>query len=355
MSISGNPLGIHLSIPLEPVQAFYAMIEELTLALERSGISFTTGPEGRITGGNYEMGKIVEWAPGERISIKWHPASWLPDVFTRLEFRFTRVNNGTELTIDHHDLTGLTGDGRELAGWFALQVAAPFLISGSSPSLGDWLTDRKARRPSGHQSRAIYGDPVYHYPNFRVILVELSLTAEDHLLEIGCGGGVLLRDALRSGCRAAAIDHSPDMIRLAGEINAGALKSGRLTLRMSDAANLPFPDNTFSAAVMTGVLGFLEKPVEVFGEIRRVLVSGGRLIALGSDPTLRGTPGAPEPMASRLNFYEDDELTSLAVKSGFTNIVILRRNLLSYARDTGVPEEHLSLFDGETSFLKAIK
>ena len=36
-------------------------------------------------------------------------------------------------------------------------------------------TDRRARRPSGAEARASYGDPLYHWPNFRAILAELSL------------------------------------------------------------------------------------------------------------------------------------------------------------------------------------
>lgn len=42
--------------------------------------------------------------------------------------------------------------------------------------LGDWLTDRRARRPAGAQARAVYRDPLYHYPNFRAILAELALS-----------------------------------------------------------------------------------------------------------------------------------------------------------------------------------
>ena len=60
----------------------------------------------------------------------------------------------------------------ELAGWFAGEVAAPFLRATAPAALGDWLTDRRARRPSGKQARGVYRDPTYHYPNFRVILAE---------------------------------------------------------------------------------------------------------------------------------------------------------------------------------------
>jgi SAM-dependent methyltransferase len=141
--------------------------------------------------------------------------------------------------------------------------------------LGDWLKDRQARRPSGARSRATYADPLYHYPNFKVILEELALTPDDHLVEVGCGGGALLKQALASGCRAAAVDHSPDMVRLARALNAEAVAAGRLEIVEASAERLPFPDAAFTCACMTGVLGFLTDPVTALSELRRVLAPGG--------------------------------------------------------------------------------
>ena len=179
------------------------------------------------------------------------------------------------------------------------------------------------------------------------------MTADDRLLEVGCGGGAFLHEALESGCSAGAIDHSPDMVRLARQQNARAIGEGRLEIVEGDAASLPFQDNAFSAAVMTGVLGFLPEPVAAFSEIRRVLGPGGRFIALCADPALRGTLAAPEPMASRLAFYTDEEHEQLGREAGFDEVEVKRISLLEYAREAGVPEEYLSLFDGGTPFLVA--
>src|SRR5260370_8153522 len=82
---------------------------------------------------------------------------------------------------------------------------------------------------------------------------------------------------------------------------------------------------------MTGVLGFLPDPIAALREIRRVLGEGGRLVVLGSDPTMRGTPAAPEPMASRLRFYGDDELRRLALEAGFDRANVVRRAPLPFS------------------------
>jgi ubiquinone/menaquinone biosynthesis C-methylase UbiE len=179
-----------------------------------------------------------------------------------------------------------------------------------------------------------------------VILTELALSPDDSLIEVGCGGGALLSEALKSGCRAAAIDHSPDMVRLAQEVNHDAVVDGRLDVRQVNADHLPFPDATFTCATMTGVLGFLPDPIAALREIRRVLSPGGRLVVLGSDPAMRGTLAAPEPMASYLRFYSDDELRQLAIEAGFGRAKVVRRDLEPFARQAGLPEEDLMLFVG---------
>lgn len=62
-------------------------------------------------------------------------------------------------------------------------------------------------------------------------------------------------------------------------------------------------------------------------------------------PTDRA-PAAPEPMASRLRFYEDDELQQIAEEAGFARATVVRRDLLPFAQQAGVPEEHLVVFAG---------
>jgi SAM-dependent methyltransferase/uncharacterized protein YndB with AHSA1/START domain len=356
MQDSRTTLCASIDIALAPGEAFDVFVDELSLALVRAGMAFEAGPNGRVLQGEIEVGRVVSWQPGELILLQWHPADWQPEELTDVDVRFEAIGGGTRVTLEHHRWGGLLGDARELAGWFAGEVAGPLMQATAPAGLGNWLTDRRARRPSGAQARAVYRDPIYHYPNFGVILAELALSPDDYLVEVGCGGGALLKEALKSGCRAAAVDHSPDMVRLAQEVNHDAVAEGRLEVRQASADHLPFPDTTFTCAAMTGVFGFLPDPVAALREIRRVLRVGGRLVVLGSDAAWRGTPAAPEPMASRLHFYSDDEFMRLALAAGFDNAIVVRRDLEPFACMGGVPEEHVSLFAGEGApFLLARK
>ena len=355
MTNPATTLRASIDVALEPAPAFDVLAEELTAGLLRLGIRLETDPRGHITEGPVAVGRVVAWEPGARMALEWHPADWQPGEVTRVELRFEPVDGGTRVTLEHHGWGRLIGDAAELVSWFAEEAVGPLLRATAPARFGDWLTDRGARRPSGAQARAIYRDPLYHYPNFRVILAELGLTAEDYLLEVGCGGGALLNEALRSGCRAAAVDHSPAMVHLARDVNRDAVAEGRLEVFEANAERLPFPGATFTCAAMTGVLGFLPDPVAALAEIHRVLGAGGRLVVLGSDPEMRGTPAAPEPFASRLRFYDDDELEQLGRAAGFMAVAAVRRDLEPFAREVGVPEEHVPLFAGASRFLLARK
>ncbi len=155
----------------------------------------------------------------------------------------------------------------------------------------DWLTDRVARRPSGLQARQVYGADDVHQFARRAILDALALGSGDHVLDVGCGGGLLLRDALAQGARATGLDHSEDMVALARERAPGS------TVVLAEAENLPFEDAIFGAVAMSIVFFFLADPVSVLRECRRVLRPDGRLAIFTTGPELRGTPAAPEPLA----------------------------------------------------------
>ena len=344
-------MGIRTSIDLklDPPSAFDALVGELSRALSELGMQFEPGIHGRVLEGAAEVGRVTCWQPHQKIALQWHGADWQPGEATTVELRFEPTDSGTRVTLEQPELSSVLGDqGDELAGWFAGEVAAPLLHAMAPKRFGDWITDRKARRPSGPQARAYYRDPLYHRPNFKAILNVLGLTQDDYLLEVGCGGGAFLEEALKSGCKAAAIDHSSEMVKLARQANHEAIARNRLEIREGNADSLPYADGIFTCAVMTGVFGFISDPLKALSEVRRVLAGGGRFVLFTGSKELRGTPAAPEPMASRLYFYEDQELQELARKAGFDEAVVERPDFEQFAREAGIPEDFIGLFKGNS-------
>ena len=217
----------------------------------------------------------------------------------------------SEATADQHRRTleafGLGAE--DLAVWQASGLPDDAFVG--------WLTDRVARRPSGSRAREVYGAEDVHDFARRAILDALQLGPADHLLELGCGGGLLLRDALRTGARATGLDHSQDMVDLARERAPGA------DVVLGEADRLPFPDGMFTAVAMAVVFFFLDEPIRVLQECRRVLSRVGRLAVYTTGPELRGTPAAPEPLASLGHFYTLQELAELADRAGLYDVAVI--------------------------------
>lgn len=87
-------------------------------------------------------------------------------------------------------------------------------------------------------------------------------------------------------------------------------------MRCAAAENVPFAASTFSALAMPVVFFCLADPVRMLRECRRVLRPGAPAAIYTTGPELRGTPAAPEPLASLGHFYPDAELAALASQAG---------------------------------------
>ncbi len=196
--------------------------------------------------------------------------------------------------------------------------------------------NRTARKPSGKAGRRAYRNPRSHYASFRMILELLELTAEDHYLEIGCGGGVLMRSALETAAFAAGIDHSPDMVEVSRENNAEAMAAGRVEIVQGDVAALPWDDGRFSAAASANMFFFVEQPQQALAEIYRVLRPGGRFAMVTSAKNL--AMKVSFGWLFRLRSYSNPEMTEMLHSAGFGDIKVETRRLISQVCFARKPE-----------------
>jgi ubiquinone/menaquinone biosynthesis C-methylase UbiE len=193
----------------------------------------------------------------------------------------------------------------------------------------DRLVDLTARRPSGWLARKTYGGmlgaPKGHEEVFDRVLQLLQPAADERCLEIGCGGGRLLERLLASGGSAAGLDHSPDMLALSTERNREAVEHGRLELKLGDASQLPWPEDTFSSVVSANTFFFVAHPDRLLAEILRVLKPDGRAI-------IATVPGPLPPgslrnwwvyvWGARMHVYDDQTMRSLVQDAGFRNVLV---------------------------------
>ena len=121
---------------------------------------------------------------------------------------------------------------------------------------------RPGWRPSGEQLEA---------------LVRSRLTERSHVLDLGCGRGGVVELFWRDVKVAAGLD--PDVPSLAEHRAPG------MPVIRGRGEQLPFTDESFDLIVCLWVLEHLERPEEVFREVRRVLRPRGHFVFL--TPNLR--------------------------------------------------------------------
>jgi SAM-dependent methyltransferase len=117
----------------------------------------------------------------------------------------------------------------------------------------------------------------------------LEVKQSDRILEVGFGPGVAvaaLSDLAPKGM-VFGVDHSDVMVRLAKRRNAGAVRAGRVDLRLGAADALPDFGDPLDKVVAVNSMGFWPDPVARLQELRELLCAGGT-IAIASQPRCPG-------------------------------------------------------------------
>jgi ubiquinone/menaquinone biosynthesis C-methylase UbiE len=107
-------------------------------------------------------------------------------------------------------------------------------------------------------------------------LAAMGLSADETVLDVGCGTGNLTRALLRrlsTAGRILAVDIAPRMLAVA----RGKVADGRVGWLQADAERLPLADGLADRVVCFSVWPHFERADAVARELRRVLRPGGSL------------------------------------------------------------------------------
>ena len=116
-------------------------------------------------------------------------------------------------------------------------------------------------------------------------LAGLALVSGEHVLDAGCGTGLLLeQEALAVGVdgRAEGLDYSDDMLAHA---RARCADLPQVGLNQGSVESLPFDDASFDALSCTQCLLYVDNLDRALAELYRVLKPGGRIAVLETDWT----------------------------------------------------------------------
>lgn len=135
-------------------------------------------------------------------------------------------------------------------------------------------------------------------PGRQAARLALGAQPGDRVLDLACGTGLNLhhlRELVGERGPIVGVDLTPAMLEIARRIVAGQGWQN-VSVQEADAAQLPFPDESFDKAICTFALNIIPDYVRAIGEVRRVLIPGGRFVALEMRSGLRRLPGWLQPL-----------------------------------------------------------
>lgn len=148
-----------------------------------------------------------------------------------------------------------------------------------------------------------------------------AITELDLVLDVGCGiGGPARYLAANLGCEVTGIDLTPELCEVAAELTRRVGLDDKVTIRQADALDLPFDDDAFDVVWTQHVSMNIEDKARFFAELRRVLITGGRLaffdlLAGPNQPIHFPVPWADDQSVSFL--ATPDETRELLEAAGF--------------------------------------
>jgi SAM-dependent methyltransferase len=148
-----------------------------------------------------------------------------------------------------------------------------------------------------------------------------AITELDLVLDVGCGiGGPARYLAANLGCQVTGIDLTQELCDVAAELTRRVGLDDKVTIRQANALDLPFDDDAFDVVWTQHVSMNIEDKARLFSEMRRVLITGGRLaffdlLAGPNQPIHFPVPWADDPSVSFL--ATPDETRALLDAAGF--------------------------------------
>ena len=135
--------------------------------------------------------------------------------------------------------------------------------------------DEMGLTPEAAQGYEDFFVPAIFHQWPRKIMDAAGLTEGDNLLEVGCGTGVLAREAVQRvgpDGSVTGMDLSESMLGVARSI------SPEVDFQQGNAVDLPFADESFDITVASFMLMFVPDQALAVSEMWRVLKPGGRLV-----------------------------------------------------------------------------
>ena len=154
-----------------------------------------------------------------------------------------------------------------------------------------------------------------HHKLLDLVVRESGIQRNDHILDIGCGTGLLsLKFLNKKDCTITAIDTSPQMLRIFEEKIEKCHLTEKIQCIQQSAEDMDFKPQQFDIIAATVALHHVEHKQPVINNIYDYLKDGGRFVIGEIDMDTTGRLEDPRRL-ERILQYLNDELV-LALKEG---------------------------------------
>jgi arsenite methyltransferase len=180
------------------------------------------------------------------------------------------------------------------------------------------------RKPSGFFGRffTVRILNLINLPLNRLALENLHLQPDDHVLEIGFGGGELIARMARIVTRGhiTGADFSIDAVEVCKKRFDSLIGAGTIELLCAGVDSLPFHNDSFTKVCTVNTIYFWHDPPAALGQIRRVLKENGTFLVCFSPRS-----EMEKQYFTRYGFtlFEPEEVKSLLSSAGFRDVQLV--------------------------------
>ena len=216
-------------------------------------------------------------------------------------------------------------------GWYADQAATPAVAEIMSRHMGF---------PPGLRAGVVVADALPE------LAEELRLRPGSTLLDLACGRGAYgLLIARKAGTSLIGVDFSAQALAEARE-QAARMGVRSASFRVGELTATGLPAASAEAVLCTDAIQFPDEPARAYGEIRRVLKPGGRVVLTCWEAVDRGD----ERVSPRIR---GADLAAGLRQAGFTDVQVRERPSW-LAREHALWEEAVTLDPGDDPALRSL-
>lgn len=150
--------------------------------------------------------------------------------------------------------------------------------------------------------------------------------------ELGCGPGQVARYLKDRGVEMRGIDLSPEMVRVAGNLNPD------IPFSVGDMSALQLPDDSLAALVLFYSIIHIqrEQVTGVLKEMGRVLKPGGKVFLAfhGGDGELHRDEWYGQPVSIDFRLFQPAEMTRYLEAAGFNEVRVIERDPYDFEHPT---------------------